>query len=189
VTNRLRPVRMLPAARPAGMPVSVTETTVPTGHCAAIRAGCSIAFAGREPAGTRGRGRAVMAGDSVMMPNPIPPDRLERTGHSAEPFDLDDADAIPEWIRGVVGRTGPLGGLAYGASWHPAHPAAQRVAVDLSGVRSRGRPAGPRGSPRIPPAAAPCQTGRAPAMLECDLFLAHSLGSRLPIGVAPMRFR
>ncbi len=40
-------------------------------------------------------------------------DRLEGAGHSMEPFDLDNTDAIPRWVRSIVDRTGPLGGLAH----------------------------------------------------------------------------
>jgi NAD(P)-dependent dehydrogenase (short-subunit alcohol dehydrogenase family) len=40
-------------------------------------------------------------------------DRLEGTGHSMEPFDVDDTDAIPKWIRSIADRTGPLGGVAH----------------------------------------------------------------------------
>lgn len=40
-------------------------------------------------------------------------DRLEGTGHLAEPFDLDDTEAIPKWVRGIVDRAGPLGGMAH----------------------------------------------------------------------------
>jgi NADP-dependent 3-hydroxy acid dehydrogenase YdfG len=32
-------------------------------------------------------------------------DQLEGTGHLAEPFDLDDADGIPKWIRRGVDRS------------------------------------------------------------------------------------
>jgi len=39
--------------------------------------------------------------------------QLEGTGHSMEPFDLDNTDAIPKWIRSIVDRTGPLGGVAH----------------------------------------------------------------------------
>jgi NAD(P)-dependent dehydrogenase (short-subunit alcohol dehydrogenase family) len=45
-------------------------------------------------------------------------DRLEGTGHSMEPFDLDNTDAIPNWIRGIVDRAGPLGGVAHCAGLH-----------------------------------------------------------------------
>jgi NAD(P)-dependent dehydrogenase (short-subunit alcohol dehydrogenase family) len=48
--------------------------------------------------------------------------KLEGTGHLAEPFDLDDADAIPKWVRGVVDRTGPLAGLAHCAGAHQILP-------------------------------------------------------------------
>ena len=30
-----------------------------------------------------------------------------------EPFDLENTEAIPKWIRSIVDRTGPLGGLAH----------------------------------------------------------------------------
>lgn len=40
-------------------------------------------------------------------------DRLEGTGHSSEPFDLDDTEAIPKWLRSIVDRNGPLGGMAH----------------------------------------------------------------------------
>jgi NAD(P)-dependent dehydrogenase (short-subunit alcohol dehydrogenase family) len=39
--------------------------------------------------------------------------RLEGSGHLVEPFDLDDTEAIPQWVRGMVDRTGPLGGVAH----------------------------------------------------------------------------
>ena len=40
-------------------------------------------------------------------------DRMEGTGHRVEPFDLENTEAIPKWIRSIVDRTGPLGGLAH----------------------------------------------------------------------------
>lgn len=49
-------------------------------------------------------------------------DRLEGTGHLAEPFDLDETDAIPKWIRGIVDRVGPLGGVAHCAGAHQLLP-------------------------------------------------------------------
>lgn len=39
--------------------------------------------------------------------------KLEGSGHLAEPFDLDNTDAIPKWVRGIVDRAGSLGGVAH----------------------------------------------------------------------------
>jgi NAD(P)-dependent dehydrogenase (short-subunit alcohol dehydrogenase family) len=47
---------------------------------------------------------------------------LEGTGHSMEMFDLENADAIPKWIRSIVDRIGPLGGLAHCAGIHQLLP-------------------------------------------------------------------
>jgi NAD(P)-dependent dehydrogenase (short-subunit alcohol dehydrogenase family) len=40
---------------------------------------------------------------------------LEGSGHSAESFDLSAGDGIPAWIKGIVGRTGPLDGVVHSA--------------------------------------------------------------------------
>jgi NAD(P)-dependent dehydrogenase (short-subunit alcohol dehydrogenase family) len=40
-------------------------------------------------------------------------EQLEGTGHRVEPFDLENTDAIPKWLRTIVDRTGPLSGLAH----------------------------------------------------------------------------
>ena len=47
-------------------------------------------------------------------------ERLEETlsqmsgeGHRIEPFDLNETDAIPDWIKRIAAETGPLGGLAH----------------------------------------------------------------------------
>src|ERR1039458_2076046 len=49
-------------------------------------------------------------------------ERLEETlspmsgeGHRIEPFDLNETDAIPDWIKRIVAETGPLGGLVHSA--------------------------------------------------------------------------
>jgi NAD(P)-dependent dehydrogenase (short-subunit alcohol dehydrogenase family) len=49
-------------------------------------------------------------------------DRLEETlsqmsgeGHRIEPFDLNETDAIPDWIKRIVTEIGPLGGLVHSA--------------------------------------------------------------------------
>jgi NAD(P)-dependent dehydrogenase (short-subunit alcohol dehydrogenase family) len=47
-------------------------------------------------------------------------ERLEETlgqmsgeGHRTEPFDLNETDAIPDWIKRIAAETGPLGGLVH----------------------------------------------------------------------------
>src|ERR1017187_8488246 len=49
-------------------------------------------------------------------------DRLEETlsqmsgeGHRIEPFDLNETDGIPDWIKRIATETGPLGGLVHSA--------------------------------------------------------------------------
>src|ERR1017187_10325518 len=49
-------------------------------------------------------------------------ERLEETlshmsgeGHRIEPFDLNETDAIPDWIKRIATETGPLGGLVHSA--------------------------------------------------------------------------
>ncbi len=49
-------------------------------------------------------------------------ERLEETlsqmsgeGHRIEPFDLNETDAIPDWIKRITAETGPLGGLVHSA--------------------------------------------------------------------------
>lgn len=49
-------------------------------------------------------------------------ERLEETlsqmsgeGHRIEPFDLNETDAIPDWIKRITTETGPLGGLVHSA--------------------------------------------------------------------------
>jgi NAD(P)-dependent dehydrogenase (short-subunit alcohol dehydrogenase family) len=49
-------------------------------------------------------------------------DRMEGTGHRVEPFDLENTDAIPKWIRSIVEQTGPLGGLVHCAGLHQLLP-------------------------------------------------------------------
>lgn len=48
--------------------------------------------------------------------------RLEGTGHAVEAFDLSVGDAILPWYREVVGRFGPLRGLAHCAGIQSFHP-------------------------------------------------------------------
>jgi NAD(P)-dependent dehydrogenase (short-subunit alcohol dehydrogenase family) len=48
--------------------------------------------------------------------------RLKGEGHQAEVFDLKDAGRIPEWIRGITARTGPLDGLVYSAGIYKILP-------------------------------------------------------------------
>ena len=41
--------------------------------------------------------------------------RMEGAGHLVAPFDLNDTDAIPKWVKGLAERTGPLHGLVHSA--------------------------------------------------------------------------
>jgi NAD(P)-dependent dehydrogenase (short-subunit alcohol dehydrogenase family) len=41
--------------------------------------------------------------------------RMSGEGHRIEPFDLNETDAIPDWIRRIATETGPLGGLVHSA--------------------------------------------------------------------------
>src|ERR1039458_10799707 len=36
-------------------------------------------------------------------------------GHRIEPFNLNETDAIPDWIKRITAETGPLGGLVHSA--------------------------------------------------------------------------
>jgi NAD(P)-dependent dehydrogenase (short-subunit alcohol dehydrogenase family) len=60
--------------------------------------------------------------------------RMTGDGHLAEPFDLENADAIPNWIRGIAGRTGPLGGLAHCAGVHQLLPIQYENAAKIEAV-------------------------------------------------------
>ena len=53
-------------------------------------------------------------------------ERLEETagqmsgeGHRIEPFDLNETDAIPDWVKRIVAQTGPLGGAAAESCFSP----------------------------------------------------------------------
>jgi NAD(P)-dependent dehydrogenase (short-subunit alcohol dehydrogenase family) len=54
--------------------------------------------------------------------------RMAPGAHMVEPFDLTDLDAIPEWVRSVARRGGPLHGLV--------HAAGVRKTVGLRGLSS-----------------------------------------------------
>ena len=41
--------------------------------------------------------------------------RMSGEGHRIEPFDLNETDAIPDWIKRITTETGPLGGLVHSA--------------------------------------------------------------------------
>jgi NAD(P)-dependent dehydrogenase (short-subunit alcohol dehydrogenase family) len=41
--------------------------------------------------------------------------RMTGKGHIVEPFDLNDIDAIPKWLKGLCVKTGPLKGLVHSA--------------------------------------------------------------------------
>ena len=41
--------------------------------------------------------------------------RMSGEGHRVEPFDLNETDAIPDWIKRIAAETGPLGGLVHSA--------------------------------------------------------------------------
>jgi NAD(P)-dependent dehydrogenase (short-subunit alcohol dehydrogenase family) len=41
--------------------------------------------------------------------------RMSGEGHRIEPFDLNETDGIPDWIKRIATETGPLGGLVHSA--------------------------------------------------------------------------
>ena len=41
--------------------------------------------------------------------------RMSGEGHRIEPFDLNETDAIPDWIKRIATEAGPLGGLVHSA--------------------------------------------------------------------------
>jgi NAD(P)-dependent dehydrogenase (short-subunit alcohol dehydrogenase family) len=41
--------------------------------------------------------------------------RMSGEGHRIEPFDLNETDAIPDWIKRITAEAGPLGGLVHSA--------------------------------------------------------------------------
>jgi NAD(P)-dependent dehydrogenase (short-subunit alcohol dehydrogenase family) len=71
-----------------------------------------------------GRETAILLSElgARVIANGRDPQRLEETlsqmkgeGHQSEIFDLNEAGRIPEWLRGIAERTGPLDGLVHSA--------------------------------------------------------------------------
>jgi NAD(P)-dependent dehydrogenase (short-subunit alcohol dehydrogenase family) len=60
--------------------------------------------------------------------------QLEGEGHLAEPYDLEAAEGIPAWIKGIVTRTGPLGGLVHSAGAHAAMPVQIANPTKIDGI-------------------------------------------------------
>lgn len=48
--------------------------------------------------------------------------RLESPGHAVAPFDLENLDEIPGWIKGIVAEGGPLDGIVHSAGLHALLP-------------------------------------------------------------------
>src|ERR1035441_8859238 len=48
--------------------------------------------------------------------------RMSGEGHRIEPFDLNETDGIPDWIKRIATETGPLGGLGHSAGAGPTTP-------------------------------------------------------------------
>lgn len=67
-----------------------------------------------------GRNRETLAATQAL---------LEGSGHAIEPFDLACTDELPEWMKGVAGRSGPLSGVA--------HCAGAQVLMPLRMLRAR----------------------------------------------------
>ena len=68
-------------------------------------------------------------------------ERLEETlslmsgeGHRIEPFDLNETDAIPDWIKRTVAKTGPLGGLVHSAGVVTVLPAQAASTTRIEGL-------------------------------------------------------
>lgn len=47
---------------------------------------------------------------------------MEGDGHVVAPFDLNDLDAIPNWMKSIAGELGPIDGLVHSAGIHRLHP-------------------------------------------------------------------
>ena len=61
-------------------------------------------------------------------------DSLSGEGHRMEPFDLTQAEEIPNWLRGITKETGPLNGLVHAAGIQATSPirfVTEKAAVDL----------------------------------------------------------
>ena len=48
--------------------------------------------------------------------------QLDGAGHVARPFDLNQVDAIPDWVRTITGEVGPLDGVVHCAGLHMLRP-------------------------------------------------------------------